>query len=490
MHPRAAVAGLMKPHRALMALVFTVALAAGWSMLPGDSELIAMLERDGHSREALGILEGGYAKGDRRYRTLHQMLALYENEGNTIKAREVMEQMVAQRPRDPALRDRLARFYRAIGDGGARAGALKSQIETRYNEAACRELIAMRRLEGMAQNEIAALQLCRQRGYRRPDDLARLAELVAASGDTSQAASLLRAIDDVKRLKTSEERYFLLALLLEQSQPKEAERRAVRWIKSSKDHALAVGLIDALARSKYPDTALGVAKDAGESGDSISLTVAERFLERSQPQAAQNYLRGWLDNAAFDNEEVATRFVTAAIEAADPKTALAGARKFGLSKLPAPIAGDLAKALDNALLKAEAAEVRGANTRAAGSQAEPPGDGKFMTPERQYGPWRTAPSRTSSGPKEQAMSFPPGDPLEAWRRSLSAKMAEDAQRKATAQGHPLPRHFGGGHFDHRSHATARVLKATTRVLQRTKRLKSLKLKQKLVRERAAKKPRA
>lgn len=501
MSPSASPA-VVKPYHALMSLVFTVALGAAWTMLPGDNELIAMLERDGHSRDALAILEDDYQNGDRRYRTLHQMLALYENEGNTAKARIILEDMIRQRPRDPALNDRLVKFYRAIGDGEAHLGALKAQIEARYNETACRDYIALIRLKGGADDEMAAIQLCRAKGYRRPNDLARLAELAAASGDKAQAAGILRAIDDVKRLKSSDERLLLVSMLLDQGQPKEVERRAVRWIKASKDRSAALLLVDVLARSKYPETALEVAKDAGEAGDSLSLTVGERLLERSQPQVARLYLRGWLENAAFENEEVATRFVAAAIEAADPHTALLGARKYGIGKLPVGVARELARTLANGGLKAEAAEVLAANAEIAEGLTYQPEDAtassaKLPGGAPAAGVDEPAPGGAPGGSVKRPVTIRPeavnlrtDDPLASWRRGLTARMSEDAQRKVAALGHPLPRGPAGQGlspgFDSKTHVTHRVLKKTGRVLQRTKRLKSLKLRQKLVRERAGK----
>lgn len=264
MIPSAEPSPLIRSYHVLMAMVFAVALGAGWMMLPGDNELIAMLERDGHARAALGILEQGYANGDRRYRTLHQMLALYEEQGDTRKARTILEEMVNARPYDPALRERLVNFYQAVGDQRARVVALKAQIETRYKEAACRQYVALLRLKGDSAEEIAGLQFCRQRGYRRSDDLARLAELLAASGDSVQASTILRAIDDVKRLTSSDDRFLFMDLLLQQGQPNEAVRRSVRWIKATKDQRLAVAVVDILARSNYPDSALDVAKSAGE----------------------------------------------------------------------------------------------------------------------------------------------------------------------------------------------------------------------------------
>ncbi len=279
MIPSAEPSPLIRSYHVLMAMVFAVALGAGWMMLPGDNELIAMLERDGHARAALGILEQGYANGDRRYRTLHQMLALYEEQGDTRKARTILEEMVNARPYDPALRERLVNFYQAVGDQRARVVALKAQIETRYKEAACRQYVALLRLKGDSAEEIAGLQFCRQRGYRRSDDLARLAELLAASGDSVQASTILRAIDDVKRLTSSDDRFLFMDLLLQQGQPNEAVRRSVRWIKATKDQRLAVAVVDILARSNYPDSALDVAKMVYAGTLNVNLLAALRAHE-------------------------------------------------------------------------------------------------------------------------------------------------------------------------------------------------------------------
>ncbi len=481
-----------KPHHAVMGAVFGLSLVAGWGMLPGDNERIAMLERDGHSREALAILEQAYQGGDRRYRTLHQMAALHENEGNVARARDLLEQMTVQRPRDAALRKRLAQFFRNTQDSERRMAALKSEVEVRYSELACRELIASYRLLGDYDSEKAAIQMCRQKGYRRPDDLARLAELLASEGDSAQAAAILRSIDDVKRLKDPRERYQLLAFLLEQDQPKEAERRALRWIKSAKDDAFAVGLIDVFAQSKTPSSAIALAKEAGEAGDSIALTIAERLLEQSQTSAAQHYLRGWLDNATLTDEETAVRFILAAIEAQDAKTAMAGAQKFGIKKLSSQPLLKLIQALSSAGYKAEAQQVR--NAAAPLSVPEAVSSGEEATEKKIEG--ETTAGKPDAGPSkgpsrqirfEQARTLT-ADPLEPWRRTLLAKVSDDAERQAAAHGLrsvrsrvPLSR------SENRPPENAKVLRKTARVLQRTKSLKSLKQKQRLAREAAREK---
>ncbi len=484
----------IKPYHAIMAAIFGLALVAGWGMLPGDNERIAMLERDGHSRDALTILEGAYQGGDKRYRTLHQMVGLYENEGNVARARELLEEMTVQRPRDAALRKRLAQFYRDTQNLERRVAALGSEVEIRYSEGTCRELIASHRLQGDYNAEKAAIVTCRQKGYRRPDDLARLAELLAVEGDSAQAAAILRSIDDVKRLKEPGERFQLLAFLLEQEQPKEAERRALRWIKATKDDAFAVGIIDTFARSKYPSSALSLAKESGEAGDSIALTIAERLLEQSQSSAAQLYLRGWLENASLKEEGTAVRFIFAAIEAQDPKTALAGAQKFGLKALPAEPLLKLVQALNSAGYKAEARQVRDV----AEAIAEPEADTSINgSREKKTEPGSESGMPSAGRSRQIRFELPPAgsaDPLEPWRKSLLAKVSNDADRQAAAIGLKVVRSrvptVRDSRHDARPHANTKVLRKTARVLQRTKSLRSLRQKQKLTRESAREKAKA
>lgn len=486
-----------------MALIYAGALAAGWAMLPGDNERVAMLERDGHSREALSILEQQYANGDRRYRTVHQMQSLYEDEGDVARAGALLALMTHERPRDAGLKRRLAQFYRNTQNESGYLAALQAQIDLRYSEGACRELVARLRLKGDFRAEQTALQTCRQKGYRRPDDLLRLASLAAASGDTAQAATLLRSIDDLKRLKSSHERYQLLTLLLDQDQPREAERRSLRWIRSAKDDTqFAVGLIDLLARSKYPASAMEVAKDAGVPGDSISLTIAERLIEQAQLEPARLYLRGWLERAGLEDRETALRFTEAALATDDPETAFRGARKSGLERLPGPTLRRLTAALEGAEMTGDAEEVRLA-LRATGVESTSPSE--TVAPAVGELPQKDAlqPGAPASAVKRtepRRIRLP--DVLENWRRSLATRMSDDALRRlqALTVGPPAP---SGGHVGRHQRrgfsfgvsgearpelrpGSAKFLKKTARVLQRAKKNRLLKANRRPLKEQVKK----
>lgn len=484
-----AALGLLRPDRLIMSIIFGGAIVAGWAMLPGENERVAMLERDGHSREALTILEQQVNGGDRRYRTLYQILALYENEGNVGKAQDILKSMIAERPRDVALKRRLAQFYKNTQNDDGYIATLQDIVDLRYSESTCRELIGRLRFKGDAAAEQSALQRCRQKGYRRPEDLSRLAELVAVDGDKTQAAALLKSIDDLKRLKTTRERYQLLQLLVEQEQPKDAERRALRWIRSSKDDAMAVGLIDLLARSKFPDSAIEVAKDAGSPGDSISLTVAERLIEKTQNGAALLYLRGWLDQAENVGPETAVRFVDAALSAGDPRTAWTGARQFGFVQLPERALQTLAAALEAVQAKSEAGEVRAALSGVAPARTDVPAAASDAPRPGMSRGQPVPPGRTQPANSQRSRTVLLVDPLDGWRKSLFSSMTTDAQRRMQALfvGPKPPPGYTSSHSDGRGRDVrseprgggAKLLKKTSRVLQRTKKLSTLRAKRRL-----------
>ncbi|MFX9962167.1 hypothetical protein ABTP39_19475, partial [Acinetobacter baumannii] len=51
----------MRAHGVIMALLFCIGLVVAFWLLPGEGERIAMLERDGKTREARAILEADFA---------------------------------------------------------------------------------------------------------------------------------------------------------------------------------------------------------------------------------------------------------------------------------------------------------------------------------------------------------------------------------------------------------------------------------------------
>jgi hypothetical protein len=407
----------MQPHVIVMAAIFLGALVAGYLLLPGDDERIAMLERDGRDREALQFLEQKFDAGDRGQRTLFQLYNLQAHFGQLAAAKQTIEMLAAQRPSDARMQRQLAIFYRNTQNEAGYVGALRRQLGMRYSEPVCRELVGIYRRNGDFANEQQAIADCRAKGYRRPDDIIRYAYLITADGQLAEAAALLRSVDDRRRLKVDRDRHMLFNLLLDTNQATEAQRRAARWFKGSSDDVLALDLIDGLAQQKRFDLAIDLAREIGKMGDTISLTVAELMLEREEVIAAQTYLRGWLEAAQLRDVDLAQRFVLAALDAEEPELAFQGAERFGLKRLPQSDLATLATAL-----------------RAIGRSREFQLVRDALTPDTvNANPLLAAAAEADRGesePARQLLGRVQVDDLDEWRLALWSKLRESTANTA------------------------------------------------------------
>ena len=442
----------IRAHVFVMGLLFGTALVVGYALLPGDSERIAMLERDGKTREARQILEAGFGNGDRRQRTLFQLQGLYESAGNLPKTREMLELLAERRPRDTAVQRQLGQFYKQTQDEPAYVRSLLQQIELRYAEGACREVIGLLRRQGAFSEEQAALQKCRQKGYRRPDDMVRLASLMAAGGDVKEASLLMRAVDDLRRLKTDRERLQLFALLVENEQPNEAQRRAVRWVKGIKDDNLALTLIHELVVANRHDLAIELARETSVPGDSVFLAIAEVMVERSELTAAQAILRGWLDKAGQFDPGVAARFIAAAVNAGAPELALAGAQRIGLSKLTVETVADLARGLDEAGRRTDADALRASLGEAAQEGAAKPAPRGPRVAQgyrlANLDGWRSALWKRLAEENKPVITavVKPAKPAKDLKALRQAKGLTNYRRRFTPPAPPKPPETGGFNF--------------------------------------------
>ena len=417
--------GLVRAHHIILAALFATALVVGYLILPGERQRIAMLERDGKTREALSILERRFANGDRSTTTVYQMQELYLHFGNLKRSREMLEMMASKRPRDSDVQRRLANFYKQTQDSKAYVKALETRIELRYTVAACSEVIALSRQRGDFAAEQQALLACRQKGYRQTEDMVRLATLLASHNDVAQASQLLKSVDDVRRLRTDRDRQMLFALLIESDQPREAQRRAVRWLKGSKSDDFALQLVDMLTAANRFDDAVQLASEAGEPGSSLSLAVAELMLDRNELTAAETFLRGWLGEAKLDRGALASRFVAAALDAENPLLAYQGAVKHGLTNLDGADLVALAEALGAIGLQSEFDAVR-----------------KTLTAEQlAQNPLLGAAVQLSSGAPAQSRALLNQvrvDQLDEWRLALWARLTEQTGPAATVPSAQTP----------------------------------------------------
>jgi tetratricopeptide (TPR) repeat protein len=406
-------------HWIIMSTLFASGIGLGYVLLPGPVQRVAMLERDGQSQQARLILEQSYNAGDRSFRTLYQLQALYEHFGQLDKAGATLQELLAARPRDINVQRRAASFFKMTQDEPAYIETLKTQIDLRYSEEACKELIGILRRIGKSEQEQSAILSCRQKGYRRAEDTIRLAQLIAADGDLAQASSLLRGVDDVRRLKNERDRSQLFVILLETDQPREAHRRAVRWLRGAREPVFALSLIDHMVIANKHDMAIALARDVSNQGDSVSLAVAEVMLDRGETYAAKTYLRGWIDTARMTAIETVARFVSACLDAEDPENALAGARKYGLDKIPQENLVALAEALAATDRKSDFDVVR------ASIRPDVVAGNPLLGAAIALGSGTTEASKT-------LLSTVAVDELDEWRLSLWARLMANTGRSAVA----------------------------------------------------------
>lgn len=352
----------LKPQLLVMLVLFAGAAAAGALLLPGDAERVAMLERDGSYERALRLLEQRYAAGDRSQRTLYKLEHLHAHFGNLPKARAVLEQLAAARPNDLVLQRRLVKFYRDTQDTDAYLSSLSRLASRRYSEPICRELVAGLRLIGQYAREREAIERCRLKGYRNIDDIVRLAELEAASGDTRQASLLLRKVDDIGRLKGDVARMTLAALLVESGQQREARERAAVWIGSGStpgyDERFGTALVAMLAGRRAYDTAIDIASKASRPGDGMSLQIARLLLNQQQTNAARAHLREWFEHANSGDTRTMRHAIEIALDAEDAGLAFTLAERTGFARLRQTDLAAVAEALAAAGRREEFAILR------------------------------------------------------------------------------------------------------------------------------------
>lgn len=413
----AALPRRLRSHTVVMGTIFAAAIGVGVLLLPGINERIAMLEQDGHKLQAMAMLERSFDGGDRSQRTLFQLYRLYESAGEIKKAGRVLEMLAEQRPKDPQIQRQLAQFYKQTQNEAGYISALEHQLGVRYSEPACKELIGLFRGKGDFASEQRMINRCRGLGYRRTDDIIRLAYMVAADGRLAEAATLLRSVDERRRLRIEQDRRLFFAALIEDGRTEEAQRRALRWLKGTKDTGFALELINSLVDDKKYDLAISLAREIGSPGDPISLSVAELMLDLDQEVAARTYLRGWLAASRLADVDLAHRFIGAALDADDPELAYRGSQKVGLGKLGQRELAALAEALSALNLRPQFEEVRKAIT------IETIRENPLLAAAIEF-------ERGATEPARQLLSQVQVDGLDEWRLALWARLMETTGRRA------------------------------------------------------------
>lgn len=262
------------------------ALLLSLVMLPGDNEMGAMDLRDQSYDGAVASYEAAAVRGDRSKTTLALLARAYAGSGEIDKSIAVYHDFLRQEPDHleaklallEAYRDgqRIDDYYRLLKDITLDSDDT-ARLRTLSEEAALRHDLPV---------EEQALTALSAKGAAEPDDLRRLAFLLARNERYKDAARVLDQIPDRSRTaqQVIEDSRFAFRLALDAGDPNRAEAIASRALHRRDDFSAAGGFIEALSGYGYQDAAIRVIARLDPGGDpalrlqraSLKLSVGDR----------------------------------------------------------------------------------------------------------------------------------------------------------------------------------------------------------------------
>jgi len=220
----------MLRHIALIILLTLAALAAGVAMVPGEREQWTMLVRDGRNQQALKALEARYRAGKRETDAVFHLYKLYMSFADIDAATRIVEQFVADHPKDPGAVALLAKHYDDIENKPAEARALERLFALAPSQQTARDLLAYYRLEGAFDREENLLRKLLASQMITANDAERLGLILAAHGDLYGARDALIRFDEIANPERSVGRIALFDVLVQIGEKDEALTKAASWI--------------------------------------------------------------------------------------------------------------------------------------------------------------------------------------------------------------------------------------------------------------------
>lgn len=252
-------------------VIVTVAAAAigvlaGYLMIPGQTEQIAMLASDGHEEAALELADGLFEKGNREPAVLMQAFVLNEASGTQERGLRVFRAYLQERPDDAVAWQRAAGIFDESGQTALLFESLENILRITRDPAAATRLAASYRLADRKDDELRVLKQVAAKDLPVASAM-RLAGLLQQRGQTGESAQILSGLDDAHASLPDDARIQLFAALIDLGKFDDAANRALKWRTDTDDPYQQDVLIGYLLRAGGDDAALKLARQAESFAD-------------------------------------------------------------------------------------------------------------------------------------------------------------------------------------------------------------------------------
>jgi len=255
----------------------SAAIVGGYFMVPGESEKLAMLLRDGSEELALARANELFSNGARDPALLMQAFALNQLAGEHDRAAEIIDAYFQQRPDDVAAWRRASVAFEEAGRTDLLRNALENVVRLSGDPAAAGKLAAIYRFSGKDEDELRVLGTVAE-GQLAEADAIRLARLLIARDRTDQAVTGLLAVDDRKPGLSDEGRTLLFTALLDHRDYATAVERALGWMGDEDRFPLRDIFVVYLLRAGAGDEAFRLATSHLATGDAKDTAALAQLL--------------------------------------------------------------------------------------------------------------------------------------------------------------------------------------------------------------------
>jgi hypothetical protein len=274
-----------------------VAAVIGYLIIPGPLEQVTMLMRDGRDDAALEKADALIEAGHREPGLLMQTFLLNERYGNSERGMAALRAYFQASPNDAEAWRKAASTFAKTHNLEAQIDALEHLVNLTHEPPAVSGLARVYRLHARFDDELRVLQSV-DAAHLEAADTVRLASLLLGRNDLAQAASLLRKLDDQKKITTNDERMMLFGALVDQSNFDEAARRAVDWGVYKEVADLQDVFVGYLLRQGADGPALRLAMQTNTIADPRKMThLAQLLSDEGRYDLLENVVFQWLSYA-------------------------------------------------------------------------------------------------------------------------------------------------------------------------------------------------